>query len=138
MEPFPDRHGRRKSPRFPEWRTGREGHDARELLGTGQTNLSNGPDRTSESWRPAVVQKYLPPRTATGEIQNHLPTREKLSLRIHRRKFLQQTALSAAGLLLASAPLARARKISPNDKLNLGVIGVANRGHEDLSAVATE
>jgi len=57
---------------------------------------------------------------------------------INRRRFLQQTTLSAAGLFLASTPLARARKVSPNDKLNLGVIGVANRGAEDLSGVSGE
>ena len=48
---------------------------------------------------------------------------------LNRRKFLQQTALAGAGLWLAGSPLARAaRKISANEKLNIGIIGVSGQG----------
>ena len=46
-----------------------------------------------------------------------------------RRRFLQQTTLTTAGLWLAGHPLARAaRKISANEKLNVGIIGVSGQG----------
>jgi predicted dehydrogenase len=53
-----------------------------------------------------------------------------------RRRFLSQTALATAGLSLTRSALAR--KISPNEKLNLGIIGVANQGNYDLSNVTSE
>jgi predicted dehydrogenase len=56
---------------------------------------------------------------------------------VNRRDFIRQGALGAAGLWLAGCQTAP-RKISANDKLNLGVIGVAHRGGENLRAVATE
>jgi predicted dehydrogenase len=56
---------------------------------------------------------------------------------ISRRQFARSTALGAASLFVA-APFARARKLSPNEKLNIGMIGVANRAAEDLHGVSTE
>ncbi|MFM7102869.1 MAG: Gfo/Idh/MocA family protein, partial [Verrucomicrobiota bacterium] len=57
-----------------------------------------------------------------------------------RRTFLQVT--SAAGLSCLAhgvhAAPARRRKVSPNDKLNLGVIGVAGRGGENLDGVKSQ
>ena len=54
-----------------------------------------------------------------------------------RRQFLKSTATAA--FLAGVRPLsARPRKLSPNDKLNVGVIGVANRGRENLNGVAGE
>jgi len=42
-------------------------------------------------------------------------------------------------LWLAGSPASTAaRRFSPNDKLNIGVIGVANRGAENLHGVANE
>ena len=61
-----------------------------------------------------------------------------MTKRINRRAFLQQSTLSAAGLLLARPLLGGARQLSPNEKLNIGMVGVANRAHEDLMGVATE
>jgi predicted dehydrogenase len=56
-----------------------------------------------------------------------------------RRTFLKQTAFSTAGLwLLGSKSSAGPRRISPNDKLNIGVIGVANRGGDNLNGVSGE
>lgn len=59
--------------------------------------------------------------------------------KIDRRQFLKQAALTTAGICLAGVPSSRAaRKLSANDKLNLGVIGVANRGAANLQGVASE
>lgn len=54
-----------------------------------------------------------------------------------RREFIQHATLGAAGLWLTGCRT-RPRKVSANEKLNLGIIGVANQGHYDLSAVAGE
>ncbi|MSU58207.1 MAG: Gfo/Idh/MocA family oxidoreductase [Pedosphaera sp.] len=56
---------------------------------------------------------------------------------MNRRQFIQRSALGAAGIYLtgcASTP----RKISDNEKLNLGIIGVANQGAYDMGNVAGE
>ncbi len=54
-----------------------------------------------------------------------------------RRRFLQTSALASAGLWLTPGQAAP-RKLSPNDKLNIGVIGVANQGNYDLTNVASQ
>jgi predicted dehydrogenase len=54
-----------------------------------------------------------------------------------RRTFLRLTALGTVGLW-TSGPLRGWGKISPNEKLNLGIIGVAGRGGDNLREVATE
>src|SRR5206468_10164857 len=53
---------------------------------------------------------------------------------ITRRKFLHATAAGVGGLTLPSY----ARKLSANEKLNIGVIGVAGRGGEDLNGVSSQ
>lgn len=53
---------------------------------------------------------------------------------MRRREFIKVTGLGSAGLLVGCAGR---RRLSPNDKLNIGVIGVAARGGENLEAVAT-
>ena len=60
-----------------------------------------------------------------------------MSTLLTRREFLKQTT-ATCGWLLGGVALARARKISPNDKLNIGVIGVAHQGNYNLTNVATE
>jgi predicted dehydrogenase len=55
-----------------------------------------------------------------------------------RRNFLHHTSISAAGLWLAGTRAVSARAISPNSKLNIAVIGTANRAGADLRAVAHE
>lgn len=60
-----------------------------------------------------------------------------------RREFLRQACLLGAGLQLAPRWAAAAddapRKIrSANERLNLGIIGVAGRGGENLNSVTTE
>ncbi len=59
-------------------------------------------------------------------------------MNVNRRQFLRNA--SAATAVLAVAPWAPARaagprRISPNEKLNLGVIGVAGRGGDNLDGV---
>jgi len=56
---------------------------------------------------------------------------------LNRRQFLQRAALGTAGLYFAGCQTAP-RKLSANEKLNLGVIGVANQGNYDLTNVAGE
>jgi predicted dehydrogenase len=56
---------------------------------------------------------------------------------VRRREFIQRSALGAAGLWLAGCRAAQ-RRVSANAKLNLGIIGVANQGHYDLTSVAGE
>src|SRR2546426_7218888 len=56
---------------------------------------------------------------------------------LNRRQFIRQTTTAAAGAWLASRPI-QARKISPNARLNIGMIGVANRAGDDLKEVSTE
>ena len=51
-----------------------------------------------------------------------------------RRRFLQATGASVAALALPSY----SRTLSANDKLNIGVIGVAGRGGEDLHGVSSQ
>src|SRR5437879_5051790 len=54
-----------------------------------------------------------------------------------RRDFLKQTALAASGTLLLGCR-SYGRKISANDKLNIGIIGVANRGAANFEGVASQ
>jgi predicted dehydrogenase len=54
---------------------------------------------------------------------------------LNRRQFITGST-AAAGLLLAGRSNARQpRRLSPNEKLNLGIIGVAGRGGENLDGV---
>ncbi|HEY5911596.1 MAG TPA: Gfo/Idh/MocA family oxidoreductase [Verrucomicrobiae bacterium] len=57
---------------------------------------------------------------------------------LNRRSFLRQSALAGAGFLVARVSFAGSRTLSPNEKLNIGIIGVAHQGNYDLSNVATE
>jgi predicted dehydrogenase len=54
-----------------------------------------------------------------------------------RRSFLQQSALLGAGVWTMTAGRSRAAS-SPNEKLNIGCIGVGGRGSGDLQSVAHE
>ena len=55
---------------------------------------------------------------------------------LNRRQFIGQTA-AATGAWLVSVP-AQARTLSPNEKLDIGMIGVANRAGADLQEVSSE
>ncbi|HZM01742.1 MAG TPA: Gfo/Idh/MocA family oxidoreductase [Candidatus Saccharimonadales bacterium] len=52
-----------------------------------------------------------------------------------RRQFLSRSSAAFAGLWLTNRSFG---KISPNEKLNLGIIGTANRAAADLQYVSTE
>src|SRR5438552_2691748 len=55
-----------------------------------------------------------------------------------RRQFLSTTALATAGLSVTGCRTARPRKLSANEKLNIAMIGTANRAREDLRGVQEE
>src|SRR6516162_8925336 len=56
---------------------------------------------------------------------------------LNRRQFLKRSAAVGAGAWLAG-PYLSFGKISPNEKLNLGVIGTHNRAAEDMAGVESE
>ncbi|MCX6911902.1 MAG: Gfo/Idh/MocA family oxidoreductase, partial [Verrucomicrobia bacterium] len=57
---------------------------------------------------------------------------------MNRRSFLRHTALGVGSLCLANSSWAGSRRVSPNEKLNLAVIGVANQGASDMGQLASE
>ena len=57
---------------------------------------------------------------------------------ISRRQFLYYSALAASAVALPGCVAARPRRISPNDKLNLGVVGVSGKGSSDMNCCASE
>jgi predicted dehydrogenase len=60
-----------------------------------------------------------------------------MSSTLDRRRFLQNSLL--AGITVGLGGRSRfAHAASPNEKLNLGIIGVANRGADNLAAVSSE
>ena len=60
-----------------------------------------------------------------------------MNYRFTRRDFIKHTTLSAAGTFWIASGL-NGRAASPNEKLNLGVIGVAGRGGDDLAGVSSQ
>jgi predicted dehydrogenase len=59
-----------------------------------------------------------------------------MSHRVTRRRFLQESAAFAAGLGLTGTLAADVKKAPPSETVNVGVIGVAGRGGENLHGVA--
>lgn len=58
---------------------------------------------------------------------------------MNRRKFLQASALAGAGVAFGCQTKPTARKISPNEKLNIGFVGVGGmRGGDHLAGCASE
>lgn len=55
----------------------------------------------------------------------------------HRRQFLQTTAALGTGFWVAGLSRAEESR-SPNDKLNIGIIGVGGRGASNTGGVASE
>ena len=55
----------------------------------------------------------------------------------NRRAFLKQSALAGAGYWCAAGTVG-AQSQSPNEKLNIGIIGVAGRGGANTGGVANE
>jgi len=60
-----------------------------------------------------------------------------MNLRMKRRTFLKQSAMAGAGLVVLKSGILRAGN-SPNEKLNIAVIGVAGRGGANLNSVKSE
>ncbi|MCX7427464.1 MAG: Gfo/Idh/MocA family oxidoreductase [Planctomycetia bacterium] len=60
-----------------------------------------------------------------------------MSPRIHRRQMLRGAIASGAGLWLAASRI-KADATSPNDKLNLALIGLGGRGADNLNSLASE
>ena len=54
-----------------------------------------------------------------------------------RRTFLKQSTMAGAGLVILKSGILKAGN-SPNDKLNIAVIGVAGRGGANLGNVKSE
>lgn len=61
-----------------------------------------------------------------------------MSNRMSRRKFLRQTTACAAVTAAANVMIVPSWAVSPNEKLNIAVIGVAGRGAANLGGVASE
>src|SRR5436309_6877243 len=55
-----------------------------------------------------------------------------------RRDFLRTSALAAGGLWLAGCQTPAPRKLSANEKLNIGIIGTNNRARANISGVERE
>src|SRR5436190_23609603 len=56
---------------------------------------------------------------------------------ISRRKFFKTSMLTGAGVWIGTSPVF-ARKLSANDKLNIGVIGTANRAAANIKGVSSQ
>jgi predicted dehydrogenase len=69
-------------------------------------------------------------------MRKSLPVHNSLT----RRRFLYYTALAAGGSALTGSVVARPqpRRVSPNEKLNLAIIGVGGRGGADIAQVSSE
>src|ERR1019366_3254826 len=57
---------------------------------------------------------------------------------ISRRRFLYYSALAAGATALPGFGIAQSRRLSPNDKLNIGVVGVSGKGGSDTTCWAGE
>ncbi len=69
--------------------------------------------------------------------QNETPAMVRFN--IDRRQFLRRGAVAAAGICwTACQSPSVTRRTSPHERLNIGVIGVANRGAANLQGVAKE
>ena len=60
-----------------------------------------------------------------------------MSQTISRRKFLEKSIITATGVWVGTSA-ALARKISPNDRLNIGVIGTHNRAAANIAGVENQ
>lgn len=55
---------------------------------------------------------------------------------LHRRKFLQQSALTAAGFFIVPRHVLGRGFVAPSDKLNIAAIGVGGKGESDIDSFA--
>src|SRR5436190_13207416 len=62
-----------------------------------------------------------------------------MNSRLTRRRFLSLSSTVAAGVWFGGCATTKGpRRLSANEKLNIGVIGTANRAREDISGVQHE
>ncbi len=61
-----------------------------------------------------------------------------MNTRASRRQFLRNTCLTTAGLFIVNPRLRAADSTAANSKLNIGVIGVAGRGGDNLRGVSSQ
>jgi len=61
-----------------------------------------------------------------------------MSHRLNRRELLRNGALSRVGLWFSASGRARARGESPNEKLDIAIIGCGGRGAANLGGVSSE
>src|SRR5690348_6135856 len=57
---------------------------------------------------------------------------------ITRRRFIYNSALAAGAAAFAGPAIAATRKLSANDKLNIGVVGVMGKGSSDMELCSGE
>src|SRR5262245_50689416 len=55
-----------------------------------------------------------------------------------RRQFIYYTALAAGATAVRGAPIAQPRRVSPNEKLNIGVVGAGGKGATDTECCSGE
>jgi predicted dehydrogenase len=60
-----------------------------------------------------------------------------MNFSLARREFLRRTALATAGVSLLGYQ-AKARRLSPNEKLNIGIIGVAGQGEFSINNLTSQ
>lgn len=61
-----------------------------------------------------------------------------MKTKISRRQFVTRAGAGAAGFWLAGCHTPASRKLSANEKLNIGIVGVAGRGGDNLKGVEGE
>jgi predicted dehydrogenase len=67
------------------------------------------------------------------------PVRLELPLRtLNRRQFVYLTALAASSLAAGALAVPRAKSRSPNEKLDVGIIGCGNKGEHDSQGMSSE
>lgn len=57
---------------------------------------------------------------------------------VSRRTFVRMASVAAAGTSLSGCLTRRPRRVSPGDKLNIAIIGTANRARANIAGVGTE
>src|SRR5262245_15708852 len=66
-----------------------------------------------------------------------IPTQpSRASFQINRRKFLYYSAIAASTAAMSAPAFAKSRRISPNERLNVAVVGAGGKGSSDTDDVA--